>query len=301
MATVVKLEQDQAQHQIAGVTPQDSVVLAHQSVREYLMSERIRAGPAKNFGIEESASHNNIAQGCLLYLLQSELCAGPCEDPPTMKERVRTLPLSIYAALCWPYHANHAMPWDEQLVELVRRLLRTGTGAFMSWVQLLIYQPERSYASMRFEVRFNATALYFATSFGLQPAVAWLLDDKTELDEPGGMYGGTPLHAAFWRRHYAIAQMLLDAGANPSIRDLTGMNVVQVGAIKIEQHFGSNAGSRVQEEVLMSEDLTTNEGAQKLLDIVNDQREAQNRSNEEILAGERLRRGLHKRSRGQTS
>lgn len=44
--------------------------LAHHSVREYLISERIRLNPkAKNFDISEMLANKTIAKACLRYLL----------------------------------------------------------------------------------------------------------------------------------------------------------------------------------------------------------------------------------------
>src|SRR4051794_24478024 len=46
------------------------VGLAHYSVKEYLLSNRIRKGPAAHYGMQDTACHDAIAQGCLGYLLQ---------------------------------------------------------------------------------------------------------------------------------------------------------------------------------------------------------------------------------------
>lgn len=45
------------------------VQLAHYSVQEYLVSERIRTGPAKAFALEDGSSQTAIAEKCLTYLL----------------------------------------------------------------------------------------------------------------------------------------------------------------------------------------------------------------------------------------
>jgi ankyrin repeat protein len=38
-----------------------------------------------------------------------------------------------------------------------------------------------------------------------------------------GSFGGTALHAAFWRGHPDIARFLLESGINPNIKDLNGV------------------------------------------------------------------------------
>ncbi|KAI9775606.1 MAG: hypothetical protein M1839_001007 [Geoglossum umbratile] len=60
--------------------------LAHFSVKEYLISERIRAGPASDFSILEMPAHLSIAQACLAYLLQFDkpdsLTRDTCQKYP---------------------------------------------------------------------------------------------------------------------------------------------------------------------------------------------------------------------------
>jgi hypothetical protein len=46
----------------------EELKLAHFSVKEYLISGRIRTGPASRYSIEKSVNHY-IAQTCLIYLL----------------------------------------------------------------------------------------------------------------------------------------------------------------------------------------------------------------------------------------
>ena len=44
--------------------------LAHFSVREYLESSRLRAGPANKFAIDKMRAHTFITESCIIYLLQ---------------------------------------------------------------------------------------------------------------------------------------------------------------------------------------------------------------------------------------
>jgi hypothetical protein len=48
----------------------EELKLAHFSVKEYLVSKRIQAGPASKFSILEIPATLTIAQTCLVYLLQ---------------------------------------------------------------------------------------------------------------------------------------------------------------------------------------------------------------------------------------
>jgi ankyrin repeat domain-containing protein 50 len=46
------------------------VELAHFSIKEYLISERIREGPAAKFSIIENDAHLHVSESCLAYHLQ---------------------------------------------------------------------------------------------------------------------------------------------------------------------------------------------------------------------------------------
>ncbi|KAJ6201930.1 hypothetical protein J3E72DRAFT_265604 [Bipolaris maydis] len=46
------------------------IALAHYSVQEYLMSDRIKRGQAKQYSMEAVECHNTITEGCLKYLMQ---------------------------------------------------------------------------------------------------------------------------------------------------------------------------------------------------------------------------------------
>lgn len=64
---------------------QHIIALAHYSVQEYLVSDRIKQGSAKLYSMQEIECHNAIAKGCLKYLIElqelskkksREICAG---------------------------------------------------------------------------------------------------------------------------------------------------------------------------------------------------------------------------------
>jgi hypothetical protein len=46
------------------------IVLIHYSIKEYLLSNRIKKGSAAHYSMQAAACHNIIAKGCLRYLLQ---------------------------------------------------------------------------------------------------------------------------------------------------------------------------------------------------------------------------------------
>lgn len=245
LASVMKL--NGSGKQIQSASPDNLLTISHFSVREYLLSDRIRAGPVNFYSISESTAHNNMAKACLIYLLQKSLGSGPCKSTEQMSQRLQSLPLVRYSAEFWAYHAEKALPWDSELDTLIRGFLKTESSHFVSWRQILHYLPARSSHNMRYELGFKPTAIYAASSLGLAAAVTWLLEDAVDLNTPAGLFGGTPLHAAFFREHWNIAQMLVDAGADTSIRDTNGMSPVELGAYVAKARFGPSVESKIDE------------------------------------------------------
>ena len=79
----------------------EEVRLAHFSVKEYLVSDRIRTGPASRYNIAKCA-HDHIAQTCLTYLLYFR---GPSL---LTLDNIDEFPLVRYAAKYWTQHARMA-------------------------------------------------------------------------------------------------------------------------------------------------------------------------------------------------
>jgi hypothetical protein len=55
---------------LRGRSSRQVVALAHYSVKEYLVSDKIRTGKAARFGMQDNVCHDAMAASCLGYLLQ---------------------------------------------------------------------------------------------------------------------------------------------------------------------------------------------------------------------------------------
>jgi hypothetical protein len=78
--------------------------LAHFSVKEYLVSDRIRSSRARMYAVIKSDAHDLIAQTCLAYLLQIETDASQNE---TDASPIETYPFVSYAGCYWSDHVGH--------------------------------------------------------------------------------------------------------------------------------------------------------------------------------------------------
>ena len=195
------------------------VTLSHSSVRTYLLSDQIKSGPSSFFSIDETAAERLLLRKCLTYMMFTDFGKGYYPSFQEWKAFSRQWPLLGYASIHW---ASHSRALDAELEpqdqELISKLYSTSKhergGNFGSWVQCLY--PEAEYRVAR-----DTQPLYYAASFGLRAVVRSLIsaNGDIDLDAVGGRNDSTALQVACFRGHYAVAQDLLQAGANPYHRD----------------------------------------------------------------------------------
>ena len=75
------------------------VQLAHFSVLEYLVSDRIKSSAVSQYQVNEITANTTISEICLAYLLQ----IGH-DNPPISRSLYLQFPLLHYAATCWSEH-----------------------------------------------------------------------------------------------------------------------------------------------------------------------------------------------------
>jgi ankyrin repeat domain-containing protein 50 len=200
------------------VRPAIAVTLAHFSVVEYLISDRIQRGPAKHFAVAKSMSNLFIAECCLLYLLQyasSTLRTNSHED-------LSSFPLLEYASVFWYQHANLAPPEHQKsLNSLVLKLLLSKSNLLI-WLRLHTPIAREVGPFQGFEGERSVTIpLFYASDMGLVSTVKELLSDGFEPNETSGSYE-TPLHRAVMRGNEDVIILLLRYKANVNAKDIEG-------------------------------------------------------------------------------
>ncbi|OCT47211.1 ankyrin repeat protein [Cladophialophora carrionii] len=191
--------------------------IAHHSVREFLTE---RLDQTSEFYIPPQTSHRMIAEACLSYLLLDDFAAGPLyrED---FSWTLSKFPLLRYAAQNWPFHVQSSGA-ELELLPLIRKLMTTKANPkFFFWLQVVLFDSRHGYLTPGAELE-DARPLYYAASYGLTETVRSLVQAGANLDDCAGRYGGTALHAAVWRKQPEILDILLDAGADPTIKDYNG-------------------------------------------------------------------------------
>ncbi|KAH6644841.1 ankyrin repeat-containing domain protein [Boeremia exigua] len=181
------------------------IALAHYSVQEYLVSDRIKQGPANQYRMHEAECHGVMMDGCLRYLLQLQR--------PLSEEAIHTLALARYAAESWSSHLGKTGEDTERLIQPAMDLMSTENPAYLTWIQL--YDPDSPWLQpdLRKGRGSVAAPLYYAALLGLNAITKLLLDQGAKVNTQGGRYGNA-LHAASLKGHKQIVRMLLTAGAD---------------------------------------------------------------------------------------
>ncbi len=168
--------------------------LAHYSVKEYLMSERILTGPRSAFATLEVPTNGNITKLCLTYL-------SLFDKPDSLSEAsLRDFPLLGYAAQYWYEHARIAD--EENGIDnlIVKFLNNKESSSLPNWLR--ISQPEGYYKEPSFREisEERRSPLYYASYCGLLSSARRLIDEGADVNAQGGRYGNALQAAAFQRQ-----------------------------------------------------------------------------------------------------
>ncbi|PVH67497.1 hypothetical protein DL98DRAFT_296048, partial [Cadophora sp. DSE1049] len=196
--------------------------LAHFSVKEYLISDRIRTGTAFQYDIQ-SRGEEEIAQSCVTYLLHFQ------SGVLTLRN-LDTFPLALYAAEYWCRHFR-AMKDSDQATKLGMQLFQG--DAFINWIRLWdLDEPWRG-SDISGDATNFAPPLYYASHQGLFKLVSLLLEKGADVNAQGGYYGNA-LQAASAEGHEAIVALLLEKGADVNAQD--GYHDSALEAALVEGH-----------------------------------------------------------------
>jgi hypothetical protein len=200
--------------------PQRIIALAHYSVQEYLVSERIKLGQAKRFSMQDCDCHSTISKSCLMYLLQFQ--------QPLSTEVLGASALARYAAEFWSKHVCKTRDETEEII-LAMNLMSADNPAYFNWIRL--YEPDRPWgkSDLGKGLKSIATPLYYAALLGFSTVTRLLLDEGADINAQGGHYGNA-LQAASAGGHEQVVKMLLDKGADVNAQGGHYVNALQAAS-----------------------------------------------------------------------
>ena len=201
------------------------VQFSHFSVKEFLISDRLATSSAdiSHFHILPEPAHTVIAKSCLGIQLRSNNGVGDTEA-------IRNSPLAKYAAEHWVDHARFEKV-STRLQVGMQRLFDLKLPYFKAWLKL--YDVDEGwdvftvghilqYASQRRDklavsAKRRGSPLYYASLCGFYDLTAHLV-----AKEPRHVYARngrcfSPLVAALHNRHFDIAELLYQHGADVGI------------------------------------------------------------------------------------
>jgi len=188
--------------------------LAHYSVKEYLISNRVESALAPMYSIDERHAHDAMAGFCTRYLLQFDQDDLRRELPGSQYELLESALFAPYAARCWGRHFRAAAPDVSSLslrnalaLTKDQRVIRNALKLQKNWWEY--YSSPDKIALLATD---TINPLYYASRQGLTSVVSTLLDSEEDVHSLGPR--GTALAAACHSGHADIVQLLLQAGAN---------------------------------------------------------------------------------------
>jgi ankyrin repeat protein len=216
------------------------VTLAHYSVKEYLISERICAGQLSRYSMNIDTCHARLARACLGYLQQIlQVRLG-------LEEHLRISKLLPYCSDYWMCHMNRAGKCEIGTARTAAQFLSSGSTAYRSWLE--IYEVGRPWLYPEIITTEDKAVdpLYYAASFDLVDVLRVLLDEGADATTQTGRdihadhlvvvdererqavsllaqgdakdawtrHYGSPLRAASELGHEQVVRLLLDAGAD---------------------------------------------------------------------------------------
>ncbi|CAI9635606.1 unnamed protein product [Alternaria burnsii] len=181
------------------------VALAHYSVQEYLVSDRIRQGSAKQYSMQETECQSIITRGSLNYLMQLQ--------QPLERETLQVFALARYSAEFWSSHLRKTADEGEQASQLAASLMAKEEPAYLNWLRL--HDPDSPWQKTNLKKSLNSIPmpLYYAALLGFSVVTKLLLDKGADVNAQGGEYGNA-LQAASAGGHEQIVKTLLNKGAD---------------------------------------------------------------------------------------
>ena len=211
--------------QVSDQRPTSVVRLAHFSVKEYLVSERVRAQPAKEYAIREIHANKSIAATCLAYLLQFDQYDNLPSDIMT------EFPLARYAAQYWIQHVKSIGKDLGSIQTLSMKLFLVCKTAYINWVRFC--DPENPWDEPNF-IRGStriATPLYYVSFTGSIELVQSLLDKGVDVNAQDKPFDNA-LTAASYQGHEIVIRLLLDNGADVNAQGGLYDNALQAASFK---------------------------------------------------------------------
>jgi hypothetical protein len=206
---------------------EQTIRLAHFSVKEYLLSDRIKRSEASSFALDSISSNLYIAKLYLAYLLSSFLSPSNYDSITGTVTSNQSNPMFRSAIFSWAKHIEMVGDdCDSEAISLIRKLFDSRHepmgGNYAVW--LSAHFDNAIFPAYGMETALKTPPLYYAASYSMTPIVRLLISitPKKDIDLKGGRVMATPLHVACYRGKTEVVKVLLEAGADPNSTNCIG-------------------------------------------------------------------------------
>lgn len=189
----------------------EMVRIAHFSVQEYLLSDRIKCGRAASFAMSSARGHLQISKACLIYLCNEDFLSQTLTP-----DCVDQFPLASFAAQFWHHHCTH--PDVDAVAELETwiQILLSVKRNFDRWIR--VYDVDQDWWPWERGILYDkddiqpASAIYYTALLGLDSVLtSFMSSPQADLTAQGGYYGNA-LQAASAGGHEKVVEILLKEG-----------------------------------------------------------------------------------------
>lgn len=200
---------------------EDTVTLAHFSVKEYLATSQMLLKSDPFYHLEYKSSQIRLASKCLTYLNLPSFSGGAFHSG-ILKSFFNDWPLYSYVTEYWGEHV-----WElgddipNRVQDQINKFFDTQKlkrgGNYGTWITA-------RYPENYGEDLVSAHPLYYACAFGLTPVVRLLLDTDPTLDinMTGGRTASPIVQTAAYYGNYDTTKLLLERGADPNKENRIG-------------------------------------------------------------------------------
>jgi ankyrin repeat protein len=197
-------------------TTSSKILLSHFSIKEYLVSGRLRS-QVEYFAMDEVCSHQILATICLYSILFPQELLEVSEEFPESNSEAENFFFEYqdYAAISWVEHARKA-EYESRLVDLIVSILAAPHQLRAGFLEFLHLEDKKGRPK-------DISPLYIAAYGGLYFPCKQLIEQGADIDAQGGQFGSA-IQAAVASLYEirsvnesvgeSIINLLLEHGAN---------------------------------------------------------------------------------------
>jgi hypothetical protein len=213
------------------------IKFTHFSVQEYLLSQRIKERPTKDFHIEEADAHLHIANSCLAYHLSLS------RDILVTQDTFQKFILWSYVSKHWHQHiekiACESLP--DTIKSRLAQLLDRRSRGFLNLCRIGNYRYSRLSSHEFWKTKWDlqpekvCPPLFYCVSLESLWPTRYLIENGENIDEVTDNGAGNndfALQHAIRERNTKIAKLLLHRGANANTQGGPFGNALQAAALR---------------------------------------------------------------------